>query len=736
MNISFIKKYYTQKHAFSLVELSVVLLVIATLLSTSVIGYKSIISASKVKSNKDSIDAVYKAIGSYLITNKKLPCPASLTLTKGDVNYGNEVRVSGACPSSTSGGVIISSSNTNLAYGMVPTQTLGLPANIAEDSFGTKLSYIIDKRFATLINSAGTNGFEGTDPDATMIQIQELSSSIVLSNAIMVIISHGANKLGGFNSNSTSQNPNPANADELSNISTNFDNIFMRSSNSSSFDDVLLFKNKMQLAVESGFDKMACRSLPVDSVTGKCEASSILTNLSWKKAEYNQELSSSGPVGQQGCPSACITLSPTLYPSRKCGKYGVWGPILYPCKYNSSIICSITGITGIANQSVPYANSPTAIACISGYSGSPTYTCLSSGPASIKGSCTTITCTAPSGIGYSAQSNLPYATGGSGTFPCNSGYTGGKSYTCTTPGVATGIGGSCTAITCTAPSGAGYSAQSNLPYATGGSGTFPCNSGYTGSKSYTCTTPGVATGIGGTCTPTTPPQCSSYTSRSFDNTYSGLGDGNICHDSSTLPTGWYRLTGSYPYLQQQGPYAEHIGNTDAPGFLQFSHPGTIWQTVSGTVGFNWRSSTTNWTSSIQVTNCNGYYVYYLPSTSYCSLAYVSGSTTTYSCPYSYGGHCYTYAGSYNLGMGPAYGSNPPTYTCQEGCAARFGGSYGSYRCSTNSSSITATANVDRYGYVCSVQADTYKTCSTYTSGCYSAYVSDNCTGSINYCFLY
>ena len=732
MNISCIKKYYTQKHAFSLVELSVVLLVIATLLSTSVIGYKSIISASKVKSNKDSIDAVYKAIGSYLITNKKLPCPASLTLTKGDVNYGNEVRVSGACPSSTSGGVIISSSNTNLAYGMVPTQTLGLPANIAEDSFGTKLSYIIDKRFATLINSAGTNGFEGTDPDATMIQIQELSSSIVLSNAIMVIISHGANKLGGFNSNSTSPNPNPANADELSNISTNFDNIFMRSSNSSGFDDVLLFKNKIQLAVESGFDKMACRSLPVDSsVTGNCEASSILTNLSWKKAEYNQELSSSGPVGQQGCPSACITISPTLYPSRKCGKYGVWGPILYPCKYNSSIVCSITGITGIANQSVPYANSPTAIACISGYSGSPTYTCLSSGPASIIGSCTPITCSA-SGTGYS-RSGLAY---GNSSFSCNtSGYTGTINYNCSgtsNPGTFNYSSGSCAPITCSA-SGTGYSV-SGLAY---GNSSFSCNtSGYTGTINYNCSgtsNPGTFNYTSGSCTPTTPPQCSSYTSRSFDDTYSGIGHGTICHNGLS---GWYRLTGSYQYLQEQGVHAENIANTDAPGFLQFSHPGTLWQTVSGTVGFNWSGSNTWATSSIQVTNCGSYFVYNLPPAGCCTCAYASGSTTTYSCPYSYGGHCYTYAGSYNLGLGPAYSGNPPTYTCQEACAIRFGNSAGNYRCSTTNSSITATATVDGYAIGCSVQADTFKTCSNYTNGCYSAYVADNCTSTVNYCFLY
>ena len=385
MNISYIKK----QKAFSLVELSVTLLVIATMVSISTIGYKSFISNSKIKTNQDNIDAVYKAIGNYLVTNKKLPCPASLTLLKGDSNYGNEVRTSGACASS--GGVTIVSRtctlsttsttvNCDLAYGMVPTKTLGLSDNMAEDSFGTKLSYIIDTRFATLVNSGGTTGFEGSDPDATnMIQIRELSSSTILSNAIMVILSHGANKFGGFNASSASQNSNPANADELSNISTgSFDNIFIRSSNINGFDDVLLFKNKMQLAAESGFEKMACRSLPIDTVNASryCESvsppPSVPTLLTWGKAEYDQELRGSDSSGK-ACPSGCATTSPTSYTSRKCGKYGVWGPILYPCKFDNST-CTVT--TANVTQTTVSAGNGTLI-CIGGYTGSPTYNCTS-----------------------------------------------------------------------------------------------------------------------------------------------------------------------------------------------------------------------------------------------------------------------------------------------------------------------------------------------------------------------
>lgn len=170
------------------------------------------------------------------------------------------------------------------------------------------------------------------------------------------------------------------------------------------------------------------------------------------------------------------------------------------CDNSSPITCSASGVgytqTGLAYTSGGSFN------CDSGYSGTISYRCMASGPATnISGSCTPPTCTAPAGTGYNAQSNLPYAASGSGSFNCDvAGYSGSKSYTCTSAGVATGIGGSCTPVTCTA-SGTGYVNKTGLAYATAGSGSFTCDSGFTGTINYTCTTSGPATITGGTCLP-------------------------------------------------------------------------------------------------------------------------------------------------------------------------------------------------------------------------------------------
>ncbi len=64
---------------------------------------------------------------------------------------------------------------------------------------------------------------------------------------------------------------------------------------------------------------------------------------------------------------------------------------------------------------------------------------------------------------------------------------------------------------------------------------------------------------------------------------------NMC---GTTATGWY--TGSYP---------------------------SVGSTTTGFVCYYGSSNLCNWSNSIQVTNCNGYYVYYLSTTPSCSLRY-------------------------------------------------------------------------------------------------------------------
>jgi prepilin-type N-terminal cleavage/methylation domain-containing protein len=128
-----------------------------------------------------------------------------------------------------------------------------------------------------------------------------------------------------------------------------------------------------------------------------------------------------------------------------------------------------------------------------GYSGTVAYDC-SGGTLTPSGSCTVFQCAINGEVGIINGTMVNYAAS-STPFTCNaSGYSGSINYTCTTPGTANIVSGACAAITCSINSVAKFNDKSNLPYASSATAIPPtaCSSGYVGSPTYTCTTPGAA----------------------------------------------------------------------------------------------------------------------------------------------------------------------------------------------------------------------------------------------------
>ncbi len=247
------------KKAYSLLELSIVIVIISILITGALSVSVGSINNAKIKSTNDRMKEVYKAMGNFLITNRRLPCPASVLKVKTvDSDYGTEVGAGSDC---SGAGVYQSTGSTNLVFGMVPVRTLGLSNEMAEDAFESKITYIIHKKFtnaaATTPNFAtltfATTGFTG------VITINEKPSGVtqtITNDTIMVLVSHGANKLGAFNANSASQNTAPTDADEANNHisspnntptpkTTGANNIIISSSgNSDAFDDLVFFKSR------------------------------------------------------------------------------------------------------------------------------------------------------------------------------------------------------------------------------------------------------------------------------------------------------------------------------------------------------------------------------------------------------------------------------------------------------------------------------------------------------------
>ncbi len=319
------------RKAYSLLELSIVITIISILITGAMSTATSTINSSKNKVTRQKLEIIYKAIGNFVSANGRLPCPANLTLLESGASYGQEVS---GCSSMTSNanGIFVSATSPNLIYGMVPVTTLGLSNNFGEDEFETKISYVIDKNFTTSANQSvapdlsqsnfSTQAMVNTSNNITIAEKDGSTQFNPLTNAFIVLISHGANKGGGYPVNSASQNAAPADADELSNIggSSSFDNIFISvSRNSERFDDMMIYSNPRIFVTEFNLfrlipcNRMANYALPPS--IGSNPDSNYPNSNSGGNAWFSQTIVGNGCSGSGDIDK---------FHSKKCGPFGQW----------------------------------------------------------------------------------------------------------------------------------------------------------------------------------------------------------------------------------------------------------------------------------------------------------------------------------------------------------------------------------------------------------------------------
>jgi hypothetical protein len=187
------------KRAFSLNDLSILASTAAIVVVSSVAISNIKISNTKQKLDAEKIEAIYNNIGKFLITNKRLPCPAGIKKIRGkDANYAIESfdSVAGGCKIDETAGVYyINNVNSNLIYGAIPALNLALDSEYAEDQYGSKIIYVIDKRAANKYSAeiGAGNVNIGSIQNASIIVKED--NVEVSSDSIFAIITVGKNKL-------------------------------------------------------------------------------------------------------------------------------------------------------------------------------------------------------------------------------------------------------------------------------------------------------------------------------------------------------------------------------------------------------------------------------------------------------------------------------------------------------------------------------------------------------------
>ena len=177
------------RRAFSLLELSVVLIVIGLIAAAGItLGDGVLKSAARVKT-QERLSTIQFALDSFATANGYLPCPANRGLIPTSASFGVESRTGTTCTASGAGIVNVSSS----FIGGVPTRTLGLPDAYAGDSWGNKITYGVSASHVGSISSYAQNA--GT----LTLRYGDLTTNYALSAAATyVVLSHGPDGKGSF----------------------------------------------------------------------------------------------------------------------------------------------------------------------------------------------------------------------------------------------------------------------------------------------------------------------------------------------------------------------------------------------------------------------------------------------------------------------------------------------------------------------------------------------------------
>lgn len=200
---------------FTLVELAVSLVIIALVLGMLVIPLGTQMDVQRTSDTQRQMEHIREALIGFAVARGRVPCPATPGVATGTAGAGTENKPGAAC---------------GLTEGVIPWSDLGVPET---DAWGRRFTYRVTPAFAD--DPVGMQAsFLITDNGN--ITVTDGATNIA-SNVPAVIVSHGKNGLGAFQTNGTQLAGAAAN--ELENA--NGDGTFVSRTHAPDFDDVVLW---------------------------------------------------------------------------------------------------------------------------------------------------------------------------------------------------------------------------------------------------------------------------------------------------------------------------------------------------------------------------------------------------------------------------------------------------------------------------------------------------------------
>ncbi|OGB48828.1 MAG: hypothetical protein A3F76_03235 [Burkholderiales bacterium RIFCSPLOWO2_12_FULL_65_40] len=184
--------------------MALVLLIVGLLAAVFLPATNTLLDNNRRKETRAKLEALEQAMVRFVMVNRRLPCPADGALPPGNANQGLELVAAGACSPATQ------------INGVVPWRSLGVAQGDATDAWNTLVTYRV---WAQLTTADAMN--MNWNPATQNAQIQgflqargfrvcsaspcaasaaaELANRTNMTGAAYVLISHGANRVHGFN---------------------------------------------------------------------------------------------------------------------------------------------------------------------------------------------------------------------------------------------------------------------------------------------------------------------------------------------------------------------------------------------------------------------------------------------------------------------------------------------------------------------------------------------------------
>lgn len=268
---------------FSLLELSIVLIIIGLVAGVSIDMGLYTIEVVKEVANNHKLNVIEQSLMSYRLANERLPCPAQASLPTSDPYYGAEAdNASGTCTGGTPHadtsvsitGNPSAANYSSVAEGAVPFKALGLPESFMYDAWGYKFAYAVwapDTAEGAFLNY-------GINPSCGAITVNDASGSHRTTSAVYALLSFGPDGHGSYLKSGTryfsgSDNGNggaspqpPVGASEWTDchcnattdtgyLATYVQKVWTQDPNDSkdTFDDTVRFKMRWQMADKHDF---------------------------------------------------------------------------------------------------------------------------------------------------------------------------------------------------------------------------------------------------------------------------------------------------------------------------------------------------------------------------------------------------------------------------------------------------------------------------------------------------